>query len=138
MLRSEEPARVQRWEVKQVTRKGARAEAVAAALGYGRSTVFGWVHKYSEGGLRELATKRRSGCPPRLNPRQRAQLERDLVGTDPRPLRFAIALWTREMVAELIAVKFDVVMSVSAVGRMLRRMGLCPQRPLWRAYQAGP
>ncbi len=49
MVRIDEPARVRRWAVEQVTRKGARVEAVAAALGYGRSRVFGWVHKYSGG-----------------------------------------------------------------------------------------
>lgn len=42
------------------------------------------------------------------------------------------------MVAELIEREFQVIMSVSAVGRMLRKMGLSPQRPLWRAYQANP
>lgn len=29
-------------------------------------------------------------------------------------------------------------MSLSATGRLLRRMGLFPQRPPWRAYQADP
>lgn len=41
------------------------------------------------------------------------------------------------MVAELIDREFGVVMSVSAVGRMLRKAGLSPQRPLWRAYRGG-
>ena len=138
MMRADEPARIRRWAVEQVTRTGARVEAVAEALGYGRSTVFGWVQKYAACGLRELQTKLRSGRPPKLTSRQRVRLVPYLVGTDPRHLRFAFALWTREMVAELIEVKFEVVMSPSGVGRILRRMGLSPQPPGWRAYQADP
>lgn len=61
-----------------------------------------------------------------------------ILGSDPRQLRFEFALWTREMVAVLIAREFGVTMSLSAVGRMLRKLGMSPQRPLWRAYQADP
>lgn len=61
-----------------------------------------------------------------------------VVGEDPRQLRFDFALWTRKMVGELIRREFGVVMSDSAVGRMLHRMGISPQRPLWRAFQANP
>lgn len=48
------------------------------------------------------------------------------------------ALWTRQMVRELIRREFGVKMSASAVGRMLHRLGLSPQRPLWGAWQADP
>jgi transposase len=116
--------------------KGGRVEDVAAGLGYNRSTVFGWMKRYGEDGLSGLNTKARSGRPPKLSGLQRTKLLRMIVGTDPRQLRFSFALWTREMVAELIDRDFGVVMSVSAIGRMLRRAGLSPQRPLWRAYQA--
>src|SRR3954451_6765433 len=63
---------------------------------------------------------------------------RRVPGTDPRQLRFEFALWTRDMVRELIDREFGVALSSSAVGRLLRRMGLSPQRPLWRAWQADP
>jgi len=128
---------VRRWAVEQVL-KGARVEDVAAGLGYNRSTVFGWMKRYGEDGLSALNTKARSGRPPKLSGLQRTKLLKMIVGTDPRQSRFSFALWIREMVAELIDRDFGVVMSVSAVGRMLRRAGLSPQRPLWRAYQADP
>lgn len=66
----------------------------------------------------------RSGWPPKLDKRQREKLAKLIIGRDPRQLRFAFALWTREMIAELIEREFGVVMSISAVGRMLRKMGL--------------
>ena len=107
-------------------------------LGVDRSTVFRWVKSYNEGGLSALKEKKALGKPPKLNVSQVAKLRTLILGADPRQLRFQFALWTREMIAELILREFDVEMSLSAVGRMLRRIGLSPQRPLWRAYQANP
>ena len=61
-----------------------------------------------------------------------------ITGVDPRQLQFEFALWTREMIGELIRREFKVKLSLSGVGRLLRRLGLSPQRPLWRAWQADP
>jgi hypothetical protein len=67
-------------------------------------------------------------CPKRL----------DGAGADPRQLEFAFALWTRDMVRELIRREFRVSLSAVSVGRLLRTLGLSPQRPPWRAWQADP
>ncbi len=56
-LKADEQIRIRRYAVEQITEKGARVEDVAAALGYGRSTVFWWMQKYSQGGIGELETK---------------------------------------------------------------------------------
>src|SRR5919201_2083166 len=61
-----------------------------------------------------------------------------VVGNDPRQLQFAFALWTRAMVRELIGREFAVRLSEVSVGRLLRKLGLSPQRPLYRAYQQNP
>lgn len=53
-------------------------------------------------------------------------------------MEFAFALWTRDMVRELIRREFRISLSAVSVGRMLRTLGLPPQRPLWRAWQADP
>jgi hypothetical protein len=42
------------------------------------------------------------------------------------------------MVRELIRRKFDVRLSEVYVGRLLRTLGLTPQRPLYRAWQQDP
>src|SRR5512132_2987240 len=42
------------------------------------------------------------------------------------------------MVRELIRREFGVRLSVVSVGRLLAKLGLSPQRPLWRAYQQNP
>ena len=122
----------------QQIENGARVEDVAATLGLARSTVFGWVAKYREGGRPALAARPVPGRPPKLSGAQLARVYDLIVGRDPRQLSFEFALWTREMVRDLVRREFGGALSVVSVGRLLRKLGLSPQRPLWRAYQQNP
>ena len=72
------------------------------------------------------------GRPPKLSG---ARLYTLIVGADPRQLRFEFALWTREMIRQVIRREFGVALSVVSVGWLLRKLGLSPQQPLYRAYQ---
>src|SRR5919106_1679778 len=123
--------------VRQVE-QGAHPEDVAGALGMTRAAVYGWLAKYREGGLEALRAKPIPGRPPTLSGAQLARLYGLVVGNDPRQLRFTFALWTRAMIRELIRREFDVRLSEVSVGRLLRKLGLSPQRPLYRAYQQNP
>jgi transposase len=118
--------------------EGAHPEDVAAALGLHRKTVYGWLAKYREGGKDALAARPVPGRPPKLGGQQMARLYGLIVGQDPRQMQSGFALWTREMVREVIRREFGVRLSVVSVGRLLRKLGLSPQRPLHRAYQQNP
>jgi transposase len=59
-------------------------------------------------------------------------------GRDPRQYGLDFGLWTRSVVAKLIEKNFRVHLGVSAVGELLARLGLTPQKPLQRAYQRDP
>ena len=117
---------------------GAHPVAVADAIGMRKSTVYGWLAKYREGGEEALKAKPVPGRPPKLKGPQIARLYKMIVGTDPRQLQFEFALWTREMVREVIRREFGVRLSAVSVGRLLRKMGLSPQRPTWLATQQNP
>jgi transposase len=117
---------------------GAHPEDVARALGLHRKTVYGWLAKVRAGGKDALRAKPVPGRPPKLSGPQIARLYALIVGVDPRQMSFEFALWTREMVRQLIRREFGVALSVVSVGRLLRAMGLSPQRPLHRAYQQNP
>jgi transposase len=114
---------------------GANPEYLAGALGFARSTVFGWMARYREGGLDALKARPVPGRPQKISGPQLRQIYALIIGNDPRQLAFEFALWTREMVRDLIRREFKVRLSVVSVGRLLRKLGLSPQRPLWRAYQ---
>jgi transposase len=123
--------------VEQV-KAGAHPEEVAAAMGFHKNTVYGFLAKVRAGGADTLKAKPIPGRPPKMTAGQIAFLHKLIVGKDPRQLSFEFALWTREMIQELIRRKFDIEMSLSSVGRLLRTIGLSPQRPLHRAYQQDP
>jgi transposase len=61
-----------------------------------------------------------------------------LVEHDPRQLKFPFALWTAKMVQHMIGRDFGVGLSKASVCRLLKQLGLTPQRPLWRAWQQNP
>lgn len=118
--------------------QGADPREVSRTLGMHEHTVYGWLAKTRSGGREALQAKPIPGRPSKLTEAQTQKVYDWVVGSDPRQLAFDFALWTREMVRQLIAREFKVVMSASAVGRLLHRLGLSPQRPLWRAWQADP
>jgi transposase len=117
---------------------GAHPEDVAKSLGMRRYTVFAWLAKFREGGMEALRAKPVPGRPPKLSGAQLRKLYALIVGANPRQLQFEFSLWTREIVRELIRREFEVALSAVSVGRLLRTIGLSPQRPLFRAYQQDP
>ena len=114
---------------------GESPEVVIKALGFTRTVIYEWLAKYREGGLDALRSRKAPGKQPKLNGKQLQKLYRLIVGVDPRQLKFEFALWTRGMVRELIRQRFKVNLSEVSVGRLLKKLGLSPQRPQRKSYQ---
>lgn len=117
---------------------GARVEDIVASLGFNRSTVFGWVAAYRKGGAEALRAKPVPGRPPKLTRAQMRMLFTMIAGSNPAQYQLDFALWTRDLVRQVIAKQFGVELSVGSVGRILRGLGMSPQRPLHRATQQDP
>jgi transposase len=115
--------------------RGMHPKDVAEAFGAGVSTVYGWMQARNEGGPDALRVRFAPGRTPRLSEEQVVRLWKLVVGRDPRQMQFDFALWTRDMVRELIRREFGVEYTAQGVGKLLRRMGLSPQRPLTRAWE---
>ena len=118
--------------------KGMHPDDVADLYDIGRSTVYNWWKEYQEKGSAALTVKKAPGRTARLTDKQRDLLRKLVVGRDPRQLQFDFALWTRQMVRELIKREFGVDYTPEAVGNILHDLGLSPQRPLTRAYEQNP
>ncbi len=103
-----------------------------------RAMLFRWQQKYDQGGPVALETKKTPGPASRLSPTQLSKLYAIITGSDPRQLEFDFGLWTRKIIRDLIRREFGVKFSEVQVGRLLKKMGLSPQRPLYRAYQRDP
>lgn len=117
---------------------GVPADDVAKVLRVSRSSLFEWQRIYRAHGAEALRTKKTRGPKSKLDSGQMSQLYRLIVGSDPRQLSFGLALWTRGMVQELIFRQFGIRLSIVSVGNVLRKLGMSPQRPLYRAYEQDP
>jgi transposase len=117
---------------------GVSADDVAKVLQVARSSVFDWWHTYRMQGKEALRTKKTRGPESKLTDGQMSQLYRLITGSDPRQLSFGLALWTRGMIQELIFRQFGVRLSIASVGNVLGKLGMSPQRPLYRAYEQDP
>lgn len=117
---------------------GLSPEKAVEAYGICRATIYNWIALYHEGGWDALDARKRGGRKPKLSGKMVAWVYKAVVDKDPRQYKFPFALWTRAVVAELIRRRFGVRLSKNSVGRLLARLGITPQRPLWRAYQQDP
>lgn len=111
----------------------------AATFKVSRQAIYNWQDRIDAGGRRALKSRRR-GRPEgiALLPHQAATVVRMILGSCPDQLRLPFALWTREAVQMLIARRFGLDLSLTTVGRYLRRWGLSPQKPLRRAFEQDP
>lgn len=115
--------------------KGESPEHVAAGLGINRRAIYRWLSEYHYGGIESLRAKPIRGASPKLDSKQMKKLAWIVRAKNPLQLKFEFALWTLAMVRELIRREFRVKLSEVSVGRILKRLGFTPQRPLYRAWQ---
>ena len=121
-------------------RDGESPSSVIASYGFCRTTIYKWLAAASKpgSGVKALHSRPATGRPRRLTPRQEQQVFRWVNGKDPRQYGLDFGLWTRSIVASLIERKFKIRLGLTAVGELLARLGLTPQKPLQRAYQRDP
>jgi transposase len=124
----------------QRVREGEKPADVIASFGFCRTTIYKWM-KVAAGrgrGVNALRSTRGTGRPRSLTPAQERQIFRWINGRNPLQYGLDFGLWTRQIVSTLIAQKFGMRIGVTAVGALLAKLGLTPQKPLQRAYQRDP
>jgi len=124
--------------VRRVVEDGESPGEVMRSLGLCRTSIYPWLRKHQKQGPSALLMRKAGGPKPKLSGKQCAQVRRWIVGKDPRQFGFDFGLWTRHIVAELIEEKLGITLKLTAVGRLLARLGITPQKPLRRAYERDP
>ena len=127
-----------RLQVVQRVLAGESISDLSRILGYARQTIHRWVSAYGVGGKDALRSTKASGAAAKLTKKQTEWIANVLITKNPAQMHFPFALWTREIVRELIKRRFSVTMALTSVGNLLRRLGFTVQRPLMRAYERNP
>jgi transposase len=88
---------------------GEKPSIVIASYGFSRQIIYKWLREArGKGrGLRALISRKGTGRPRTLTPKQEQQLFRWINGKDPRQHGFDFGMWTRLIVRKLIADKFE-------------------------------
>lgn len=118
---------------------GASAEEVAEVFQVSRAIVYRWQQLYEEHGPSALEIKKAPGRTASLSIEQRGKIFALISGSNPLQMQLDFGeLWTRKNVREMIRREFGVKLSPVQVGRVLRDIGLSPQKPLYRSYKQNP
>lgn len=113
----------------------------AAQYGVSANTMSQWVSLYREQGEAGLAVQpqgRPEGSGRVLSSEQEEAMRRLVVDSLPRDHDIPSATWTRQAVAELMAKRMGVELTLQGVGQYLRRWGLTPQKPARQAREQDP
>ena len=114
---------------------GGRPEVVFDALGVHRSAIYKRIAQYRGGGVETLKARKAARPAPKLPGQQLGQLSMIITPNNTLQLVFEFALGTRATIPEVIRDQFGVRVRDVSVGRLLRKLGLSPQRPQRRAYE---
>lgn len=128
---------IRRWAVRRV-KFGENPSNVMKSYGLCRTTIYRWLRAVQQGGEKALRARQHPGPEGKLTPAQKLKVRHWISGKDPRQYGFDFGLWTRQIVAALIAQRFEVKLGVTAVGRLLAQLDITPQKPLRRAYERDP
>lgn len=107
---------------------------IARQLGVSRASVSRWAATLAQEGPRGLATRARTGRPPRLDPRDWIRLGR-LLDRGAVAAGFATERWTLKRIAALIEREFGVPYHPRYLERPLKAHGFSVQRPATRAKE---
>lgn len=123
--------------VKAVRENKQSPEQVIQTFGLHRTAIYKWLRLFDTKGYAGLQSTKASGPPPKLTEKQQQRLAADLL-KNPVQLKFEFALWTVNMVVELIERRYGILYSSVQVGRLLKKWGLSRQKPLESAWQQDP
>ena len=124
--------------VRRVVAGGEAPSEVMRSLGLCRTSIYPWLRRHARKGEAALRARKSNGPQRKLTEPQRRKVRGWIVGKDPRQYGFEFGLWTRQIVAVLIAEKFGITLGLTAVGRLLASLEITPQKPLRRAYERDP
>lgn len=132
--KSQEKLRIQ--AIKMV-KNGRTHLEVSDFLGIKRQVVSKWWALYKVSGISGLKMKSRANVTDKskVSIDQGRAVRKIILEKTPDQLNFGFMLWTREAVRLTLKKIYQIDIGLSAVGRLLKKMGLSPQKPMKKAYE---
>jgi transposase len=118
--------------------EGQSPEVVAEGFGFHRSWIYRAIAAYARDGDSGLDPHPAKGREPILDEKKLSTLKKTILGKTPDQLKMEFALWTTDQVAEYIYKRWKLVLSISTITRVLHRLGLSFQKPIFKAFQQDP
>jgi transposase len=121
----------------RAVRGGMTQTQAAGVFGVSLRAANKWMALDRNGGLRALKLRRRGrrAGEGRLNPARAKRIRQMIIDALPDQLKLPFYLWTRAAVVNLIEREYEITVSLTTVGRYLKRWGMSPQKPVRRAYE---
>jgi transposase len=133
------PEAIARFEkrkaVVEAVQRGEAVAVVARVHGVAVSNVFRWLTWVNAKGMAGLRDDVRSGRPSKLDPATMQWLYKALTGGSPRQFYLDFALWTLAIVRSLLIDHKGIELDKSTISRLMKKLGLSPQVPLYRSYR---
>jgi transposase len=126
-----------RFTAVRMVKRGIRVEDIAHSMRLNRSTVFGWMCRFRQSGLKTLRSTKAPGAKPKLQAPHFSKLIRILHHPATR-YGFGSDLWTGPRVRSLIRKLFGITLHPKHMPRFLRRLGLVRRIPEPRALEQDP
>ena len=101
-------------------------------------TVFDWLARYRQGGWHALNEKSRQGRPRKVTGDDMKWLYDAITMGNPLNYKLAFCLWSLNTIRALLQQERGVLLSKSAICRLMNHLGLTPQRPLYKSYKQNP
>ena len=95
---------------------------ISKAIGFSKSTIYGWLERLAVGGLKRIHDNKSPGRSCRLSVKQQNRLKRDL-GKNPDKSGFLRGSWTAKIVVCHIKNKFKVTYGASGALRLTKKLG---------------
>lgn len=125
---------IQRHAIRLFEQENLHPEIIAQILRISVHSIYRWIAWFKSKGWAafELPNPKRK-C--KLDEEQLGEIALLILTKTPTMIGYETNLWTRKIIAEEIFKRFGIHLSESAVGRILRRNKLSPQKPIRKAYQ---
>lgn len=129
---------------KQVVRLHKRGHGVMQIVdmsGLSYPTVRNTIDLFEQGGwaaIKPASRGHKTGEGRLLSAEQEQALRITICDKRPEQLKMDFYLWSRAAVGELIRREYGIDLGVRTVGKLLKRWGFTPQKPIRRAYEQRP